>query len=164
MHRVISALFIITVLGGCQAQHIKQADPLQSVNAGSAIAQPPDMALRTAQLWLLKNFPDTVQPVQAINQPTGEIRAHVHITIPCSETPACQSQADRTISTTLRIKILPQRAAINFSNIYWLAAAQEQAGAADSTITGIQNTADKQRVKNHLNALANRLFSELAVP
>lgn len=157
MRHILSVLLTTALLAGCQTRHAPPSSHLQSFNAGAEIAQPPDMALKTVQHWIIKSFPDTTQPIQAISPQTGEIRAQVQFDFPCMHEHDCLQKQGHKVNATLRIKIMPQRAAINLSHVYW------QAG---STGPGepISDPADKQQLQATLQGLANSLFTELAMP
>lgn len=154
---LISAL-MLSLLYGCQTQHrqTQPVSPMHTFNAAAEIAQPADMALRTVQSWLTQRFPDTAQPVQAFNQHTGEVRAQVQFDFPCADTPDCQLRQGSKINATLRIRILPQRVAINFSNLSWQSATGQP--------VAISQPADQQQVQAQLRSIASSLFSQLAIP
>ena len=159
MLKTVATLLMMAGLAGCQTQHTQAqpANPMQNFNAAADMAQPADMALRTVQNWLAQRFPDTAQPVQAINQQTGEVRAQIQFDFPCADMPDCQLKQGSKINATLRIRISPQRVAINFSNLSWQTAVTSKAVA-------ISQPAEQQQVQAQLQAIANSLFSQLAIP
>lgn len=159
MLKTAAHLVMLACLAGCQTQQaqMQAVSPLQSFNASADIAQPADMALNTVQHWLVNSFPATAQPVQAIDEQQGEIRAQVQFDAPCASGQDCQLQQDRKLNATLRIKIMPQRVALNFSNLSWQSTPASQPAA-------ISQPAEQLQVKAQLQAIARSLFTELAMP
>lgn len=156
---LIMAALTITLLSSCQMQQqpTQPASSLRAFNAAAEIAQPPDMAFRTVQNWLVNSFPATAQPVQAIDEQQGEIRAQVQFDAPCASGQDCQLRQDRKINATLRIKIMPQRVALNFSNLSLQPTSASQPAA-------ISQPSEQLQVKAQLQAIARSLFAELAMP
>lgn len=154
MRYLIPVLLVTSLLTGCQTGPTPASSPLQSFNAGAEIAQPSDMALRTVQQWLVSSFPDTLQP---IHQQDGAIWTKIRLTMPCHTMDDCAPAQHRTLHASLRIKVLPQRVAVNFSNMYWHPAPDAQSSA-------VTKPADKKMVEARLQSLVNSLFGQLAIP